>query len=221
MTDLERRPLALLVDRDLDTRQMYAEFLRIKHCDVHEAEDGREALAKVFSIRPDVIVTESRLPGMSGFDLCRLLRQDHQTANIPILFVTGDAFPAEIQRAVDAGATEVLVKPCLPEQVATAIHRHLQRSGVTHAAADLARSNGSIERPRLLNRSYVRHDTTERPTPSLVLFCPTCDRPLKYLKTHMGGVNAKRPERWDYFECESRCGMFQFRQRTRKLRRVL
>src|SRR5690349_114225 len=61
-------PLALLVDRDLDTRRMYAEYLRLSGCAVEEAEDGREALAKAISHHPNVIVTETRLPGINGFD---------------------------------------------------------------------------------------------------------------------------------------------------------
>jgi predicted RNA-binding Zn-ribbon protein involved in translation (DUF1610 family) len=48
------------------------------------------------------------------------------------------------------------------------------------------------------------------------LFCPTCDQPLVYRHTVMGGV--KPLERWDYFDCRS-CGEFVYRDRTRALRR--
>src|SRR5438034_3312252 len=87
----DHTPLALLVDRDPDTRKMYAEYLRLSTpCDIDEAEDGREALAKAMTRHPDVIVTETRLPGINGFDLCTLLRRDTSTSAIPIIFVTGD-----------------------------------------------------------------------------------------------------------------------------------
>src|SRR5439155_14738543 len=92
-------PLALLVDRDPDTRKMYAEYLRLSACDVDEAEDGREALAKAIARHPDVIVTETRLPGINGFDLCLLLRRDPSTTRISIVFVTGDVFEADLRRA--------------------------------------------------------------------------------------------------------------------------
>ena len=73
-----------LVDRDPDTRKMYAEYLRLSAaCETDEAEDGREALAKAMSRHPDVIVTETRLPGINGFDLCTLLRRDTSTSAIP------------------------------------------------------------------------------------------------------------------------------------------
>ena len=71
---------------------MYAEFLKQAACEIDEAEDGREALAKALTHHPDVIVTETRLPGMNGLELCRILRDDANTRDIPIVVVTGDAF---------------------------------------------------------------------------------------------------------------------------------
>jgi hypothetical protein len=55
-------------------------------------------------------------------------------------------------------------------------------------------------------------------TPPPQIFCPTCDRPLVYRQTVLGGV--KPLERWDYFECRI-CGSFVYRDRTRQLRRVI
>src|SRR6476619_2091162 len=84
-------PLTLLVDRDSDTRRMYAEYLtQASACVIDEAEDGREALAKAISSRPDILITETRLPGISGYDLCSLLRADETTRDIPIVFITGE-----------------------------------------------------------------------------------------------------------------------------------
>ena len=64
---------------------MYAEYLAFGAWSVDQASDGREALAKAIASRPDVIVTESRLPGISGFDLCSILKQDPATRSIPIV----------------------------------------------------------------------------------------------------------------------------------------
>jgi CheY-like chemotaxis protein len=234
-SNFDRRPLALLVDRDADTRHMYAEFLRRSAYEIDEAEDGREALAKALTRHPDVIVTETRLPGMNGFEFCRLLRDDTATRDIAILFVTGDAFETHAKRAQSAGADAVLVKPCLPEDLAQEIRRVLLLSSQvrerTRAAAELARlqvavsgeavpqSHPAVHRV-MLSRAHQRHDTTEPPTAPPGLLCPTCDQPLSYVKSHIGGVSERHAEQWDYFECASGCGDFQYRQRTRKLRRV-
>jgi len=62
-------PLALIVDRDADTRKLYAEYLKLSACAVEEADDGREALAKAIARLPDVIISETRLPGITGIEL--------------------------------------------------------------------------------------------------------------------------------------------------------
>ena len=226
---------ALLVDRDADTRHMYGEFLKQRSYEIDEAEDGREALAKALTRVPDIIVTETRLFGISGVDLCRLIREDPLTRQIPIVVVTGDAFDTAIARAQRAGADVVLVKPCLPERLAREISRVLsmtsRRPGDEFAArvetsassiASSGRPDGPTELPRrtMLSRAYLRGDTT---TPSIsppALVCPVCDQPLRYVKSHVGGVSARHAEQWDDYECTAGCGTFQYRQRTRKLRRV-
>jgi two-component system, cell cycle response regulator DivK len=203
----QREPLALLVDADADTRRMYAEYLRLASgWSVEEAADGREALAKAISRHPAVIITETRLPGMSGFDLCRLLRSDTATVDISIIVVTGDALEADIRRARLAGADAVLVKPCLPDQL------HAEMCRVIEQSAE----------PREASRSpFVLGSETVTPhlAPPAAL-CPLCDTPLRYIRSHVGGVGKRLREQWDYFECAAGCGTFQYRQRTRKLRKI-
>jgi len=224
-------PLALIVDRDADTRKLYAEYLRLSACLVEEAEDGREALAKAISHQPDIIITETCLPGMSGLELCDLLRSDASTRNIPIVIVTADAFhvPREQMPAADA----VLFKPCLPESVLAEIHRLLDRSielndetGSIHEkmSRQLTDAHETIPdsgcRRTILSRTYQRVETTEPPVAPPSLVCPDCDQVLRYQRSHVGGVSARHPEQWDYFECVNGCGMFQYRRRTRKLKKV-
>jgi len=195
--------LVLLVDADADTRRMYAEYLRLSSAwAVDEAADGREALAKAISRVPAVIVTETRLPGLSGFDLCRLLRSDAVTADLSIIVVTGDALEADVARARMAGADAVLVKPCLPDRLCGELKRVAEQR-VT-----------SREQERSIASATVDAQLTPPP-----VVCPACDTPLRYLRSHVGGVGRHR-EQWDYFECAAGCGLFQYRQRTRKLRRV-
>jgi CheY-like chemotaxis protein len=223
-------PLALLVDRDFETRKLYAEYLTLCACVVEEAEDGREALAKAIARQPDVIVAETRLPGLSGIDLCHLLRQDASTRSIPIVFVTGDAFQNQVKCA-QAGADAVLMKPCLPETVFAEILRLLDQPAEQRERTRTLREkpNGDAEsvvrsrmlpRRPILSRTHNRLDTTEPPNAPPILVCPVCDHALRYYRSHVGGVNARHSEQWDYFDCSNGCGTFQYRQRTRRMRKV-
>ena len=230
--------VALLVDRDQDTRRMYAEYLRLGNWRVGEASDGREALAKAISLHPDVIITETRLPGIDGITLCGLLRRDVSTNAIPVVFVTGDAYPADVERAMSAGADLVLTKPCLPEDLLTKVRAMLDQAQAlrTRAAAVrvdarerlaraddvLSRSVDTVQRHRhlTLKKAHRRGDTINPPVAPPTLVCPRCDKPLTYRRSHVGGVSSKHSEQWDYFDCEAGCGTFQYRVRTRKLRKV-
>ncbi len=224
---------ALLVDRDDDTRSMYGSYLRLAAFDVLEASDGREALAKAVTHPPGIIVTETRLPGINGFDLCRLLRDDIATRSIPIIIVTADAFAADLARAREVGANRVLVKPCLPDVLVAEMRQVLvhgaelrQRSVEARNRAEerLGRSHDLLERAAGRGATLARrHQRGRTETPSLdppALVCPQCDQPLTYQYSHIGGVSARHSEQWDYYLCAAGCGTFQYRQRTRKLRKV-
>jgi CheY-like chemotaxis protein len=189
--------LALLADRDAETRTMYAQYLRLGLWSTDEAADGREALAKALTRCPDIVVTETRLPGISGYDLCQLLRRDSLTQSTPIVVVTGDAFTRDVERVKRAGATSVLIKPCLPETLAVELCRLIN-----------------------LSRACLHGGTTNPPIPAPGLLCPHCHRPLTFEKSHVGGASAKQQEQWDYFTCPAGCGMFQYRRRTRRIRQV-
>jgi hypothetical protein len=148
--------------------------------------------------------------------------------------VTGDALAQDVRRAQSVGADAVLVKPCLPETLVTEIQRlltlskelrdraHSVRGRITE---QFAKSNELLERSRkthrvALSRAHQRHDTTTPPLAPPTLVCPACDQPLVYQRSHVGGVSARNSEQWDYFECPQGCGTFQYRERTRKLRKV-
>jgi DNA-binding response OmpR family regulator len=225
---------ALLADRDDDTRQMYGAFLRALSVDLDEASDGREALAKALARPHDVVVTETRLPGINGYELCQLLRRDMATKATPIIVVTAEAFASNLERARRAGADKVLVKPCLPDQLLMEMRRLVGRSrelrqqsqqirarlAVQLSASQALHSPRDATGRRALSRLFSREVTTTPPALPPTLVCPMCDQPLQYRTSHIGGVSERHREQWDYFECANGCGDFQYRQRTRKLRKV-
>jgi two-component system chemotaxis response regulator CheY len=86
-----------------------------------EAEDGAEALGIAMCQPPDVVVAEVALRRLDGFTLARLLRREPQTRASAIVLITSSRDAAEIARALDAGADEVIVKPYLPGTLLSAI----------------------------------------------------------------------------------------------------
>ena len=220
-------PMILVVDSDDDTRAFYRHSFALLGCHVVEASDGRDALAKAFAQPLALVVTEIALPFVDGFALCRILRRDQATAQTPILVLTAEGRPAHVDRARRAGADTVMVKPADLEQVVAETRRLLadrehsrRRTGVSSAApADDGAGEAVARLPRRsLVKSFARVVTTMPPASPPALVCPSCDRPLKYEHSYIGGVTENRSEQWDWYACSASCGMFEYRQRTRKLR---
>ncbi|MCP3162692.1 response regulator [Myxococcus qinghaiensis] len=76
-------PLILLVDDDSTLLEIYTEALEQLGCDVASAPDGEMALSLALSLKPDLILTDVMMPGMSGLELCRRLRADERLCRIP------------------------------------------------------------------------------------------------------------------------------------------
>src|SRR4051812_16055221 len=115
--DLATPRLALFVGADADTQDLYRTFLLPRRYIVEYADDGRLALARALADPPDIVIMEARLPGIDGISLCELLRNDRATRSVPIVVLTADGRPQVCQSAYRAGATRVLVKPCLPHDL--------------------------------------------------------------------------------------------------------
>jgi CheY-like chemotaxis protein len=215
----------LIVDPDDDARALYRTSLQLNGCTVVEASDGRDALTKALMQPPALVLTEVRLPFLDGCALCDILRRDRATARVPILVVTADARPTTAERARTAGAGAVLVKPTTPEQLLAETGRLLDSREFAPIAAGAtatvlsdaapARQSGSR-----MSKSFARFMTTTPPAAPPQLVCPSCDQPLTYEHSHVGGVSARNAEQWDQYFCPAACGTFQYRHRTRKLRHI-
>jgi DNA-binding response OmpR family regulator len=129
MTSARVRPLVLVVEDDADTRDMYAMYLDFCGMGVLTETTVDGAFAVAVEHQPDIVVTDFMLRGPeSGTDLCRRLRQDPRTAHIPSLLVTGSSRTADTNAAIDAGCSDVRVKPYLPDTMVADIREIIART---------------------------------------------------------------------------------------------
>jgi two-component system cell cycle response regulator DivK len=126
--------LVLLVEDHADTRALYAFDLTHAGFRVAEARNAVEALQRIATNRPDIVVTDLRMPGVNGVTLCRSLQQDEATRDLPLIAITAYAHPDMVNAARDAGCATVLLKPCAPAHLRREIAR------VVEAAAELRRT---------------------------------------------------------------------------------
>lgn len=121
-------PLVLIVDRDSESREMYAEMLTYSGMRVVESASAEDAIEKAQRLRPDLVTTGIGLQGdIDGCGLCERLKDDAQTSSIPVIALTAWAVGGHLERARRAGCDAVLVKPCPPETLLAEILRLIQR----------------------------------------------------------------------------------------------
>ena len=101
----------LVVDDTPHNVKLLADLLGVKGYAVATAVNGEEALAKVASDPPDLVLLDVMMPGLSGYDVCRQLRADPQTALLPIVLVTSLDPQGERVKGIEAGADDFLPKP--------------------------------------------------------------------------------------------------------------
>jgi CheY-like chemotaxis protein len=116
----------LIVEDHLDTREMYALYLRTRGCRIVEACNADQALHRLRHPRPAVIVVDLSLPAPGACQLIRALRIEAPTRRIPIIALNGFGYQQYSDEALQAGCCSALIKPCLPEVLANEIQRALQ-----------------------------------------------------------------------------------------------
>jgi putative two-component system response regulator len=107
----------LVVDDDHHNRAVLTRLLAAQNYDVQEASDGVSALACVKKQAPDLLLLDVQMPGLDGFGVCRLVKQDPATRLTPIILVTGLADRQSRIQGIDAGADDFIEKPFDPDEL--------------------------------------------------------------------------------------------------------
>ena len=109
-----KRQRVLVVDDNPDALVSMCKALAVLGHDCHVARDGHDALIAARRVRPDVVLLDIGLPGLDGFAVARLLRQEPDLSGVRIIAVTGHASEEDRARATEAGIDYHLVKPVDP-----------------------------------------------------------------------------------------------------------
>lgn len=118
----------LVVDDDPGAVELLREILSVQNFRVISATNGDEAVKKVREEKPDIVVLDVVLPGLSGVDVCRILKQDKTTHSIPIVMLSGRAMETRDKvTGFEAGADDYLTKPFEAKELVARIRALLRR----------------------------------------------------------------------------------------------
>ena len=108
---VETKPEEMLVDDSATALMWERMILKGEPYDVLTARDGDEAVRTALAERPDLILMDVVMPGMSGFDACRALRQAPATRSVPIIMVTTRGEAQNVEEGFQSGCSDYITKP--------------------------------------------------------------------------------------------------------------
>ena len=125
--DEERESSRILIVDDVTKNiQVLGLMLRNKGHEINVARHGKQALSTLKAVRPDLILMDVQMPEMDGFETVKLIKEDKDYRDIPVIFVTARSEIHDMVRAFRAGAADYITKPFNSEEVYTRVENHLK-----------------------------------------------------------------------------------------------
>ena len=119
----------LIAEDERDIRDLVAFTLRFAGHEVFTAANGEEAVDMAPKVNPDIILMDVRMPRMTGYEACKVMKQNPDLKDIPVVFLSAKGQETEIQQGLDAGAEEYLLKPFAPDQLTNRVKAILGKFG--------------------------------------------------------------------------------------------
>ena len=149
----------LIVDDVPENLKVLRQVLEPEGYDILPAPNGEVALKVAPRAKPDLILLDIMMPGIDGFEVCRQLKADPATAEIPIIFITAQSETKSVVKGLDLGGADYIIKPFQHEEVCARVRTHLTmkqlRDGLKAANLDLESANNQIQSTNAeLERAY-------------------------------------------------------------------
>lgn len=116
----------MIVDDSGMTRKMLSLSISREGFTVETAENGADALEKLYKVKYDLVITDMNMPHMDGMELLGRLRSDSQYRAVPVVVLSSNSSPEEIRRAMKAGALFYLIKPTDSEKLLQCVRKLLK-----------------------------------------------------------------------------------------------
>jgi PleD family two-component response regulator len=125
------KPNLLIVEDDLDLSEMVSSYFRVQNYDVVTAAWGEEALKLADEQTLDLIMLDIRLPDIDGFELCRQLRENRKTQDVPIIFLTEKRDRVDKLQGLELGVVDYITKPFDIQELRLRVRNAIQRAQIT------------------------------------------------------------------------------------------
>lgn len=148
----------LVVDDSIEIRQLVSFSLKAAGYKVAEAASGQEALDYISVSPPDLVILDVMMPGMTGFDVLRTLRENQDMGGIPVVFLTARTAVDDKVQGFESGAEDYLTKPFEPKELVLRVGLLLRKKAETERLRQESKTDGLTE---LANRRAINERISE------------------------------------------------------------
>lgn len=141
LTD-NRRPAILIVDDAPDIISMLQDAVSFEGMKPFAASSGDQAIGLVEENRPDIILLDAMMPGITGFETCRILKAEKHCEDVPVIFMTGFDDSEHVVRAFESGGVDFVAKPIILDQLFARMRVHLMNARRAQSAQRALDSTG-------------------------------------------------------------------------------
>ncbi|MBT3606302.1 MAG: response regulator, partial [Candidatus Latescibacteria bacterium] len=152
----------LIVDDTIKNIQVLGTILRGESYLTNVAQDGLKALEIVSLVRPDLILLDIMMPELDGFETCKRLKDNPDTRDIPVVFLTAKTEIDDMVHGFELGAVDYITKPFNPTELLARVRTHLQ---VYHLQEELRHQLGENARLKREQEAFLRHELKNNLTP--------------------------------------------------------
>ena len=119
----------LIAEDEPDIRELVTFMLKFAGYEVVAASNGEDAVRTASRERPDLVLMDVRMPRMTGYDACRMMKANPNLRDVPVVFLSAKGQESEIQSGLEAGAEAYLLKPFSPAELTNRVRGILSRYG--------------------------------------------------------------------------------------------
>jgi len=142
MNEVMAAPTVLIVDDALDTLAMLTDALGFEGMRTVSANESHKALSLIGELQPDIVLMDAMMPGMDGFEACRILKGEMGCADLPVIFMTGHNDSEHVVKALASGGVDFVSKPIVLTELVARMRVHLLNARKSRSARDALDSTG-------------------------------------------------------------------------------
>ncbi len=162
-------PSILIADDNAEMRETLERIFALYEFDVFKAENGKKAIEVAEKEAPDIIILDAKMPVMDGFEACRILKSNHHTRDIPIVFLTANYIqPNDRVTGLQLGADDYLLKPFNSKELVARVKSIIKRNEILRMLKDenhrLAETTKKIKREL---KAVLEHSQTVSENPMI------------------------------------------------------